>query len=57
MRYLVRLVTPAGGLILDPFAGAGSTGKAAMLEGFQFVGVEMDRAYLRIARRRIAHVA
>ena len=54
MRYLCRLVTPPGGLVLDPFAGSGSTGKAAMLEGFRFLGIELDLDYLRIARDRIA---
>lgn len=53
MRYLCRLVTPAGGLVLDPFMGSGSTGKAAVLEGFQFVGIEMDPAYAAIAEARI----
>jgi site-specific DNA-methyltransferase (adenine-specific) len=53
MRYLCRLVTPAGGLILDPFLGSGSTGIASLQEGFRFVGIEEDRAYLKIARRRI----
>ena len=53
MRYLCRLVTPPGGLILDPFMGSGSTGKAAMLEGFRFVGIELDPEYLAIAERRI----
>lgn len=42
MRYLVKLVTPKGGIILDPFVGSGSTGKAAMLEGFEFVGIDQD---------------
>jgi site-specific DNA-methyltransferase (adenine-specific) len=54
MRYLVRLVTPPGGVVLDPFMGSGSTGKAAALEGFGFVGVEIDAEYLEIARLRIA---
>ncbi|MFA4628612.1 site-specific DNA-methyltransferase [Xanthomonas perforans] len=54
MRYLCRLVTPAGGLVLDPFMGSGSTGKAAALEGFAFVGIEMDPAYAAIAKARIA---
>lgn len=54
MRYLCRLVTPPGGLILDPFMGSGSTGKAAVLEGFNFVGCELDPDYLEIARARIA---
>jgi DNA modification methylase len=55
MRYLCRLVTPPGGLVLDPFAGSGSTGKAAMLEGFRFVGIELDPDHCEIARRRIEH--
>lgn len=55
MRYLCRLVTPAGGLILDPFLGSGTTGKAALLEGFQFVGIEREAEYLDIARARIEH--
>ena len=54
MRYLCRLVTPAGGAVLDPFAGSGSTGKAAVLEGFNFVGIELEAEYLAIARARIA---
>ncbi|MDG2524607.1 DNA methyltransferase [Stenotrophomonas sp. HITSZ_GD] len=53
MRYLCRLVTPAGGIVLDPFAGSGSTGKAAVLEGFQFIGIELDSAYAAIAEARI----
>lgn len=54
MRYLCRLVTPLGGVVLDPFMGSGSTGKAAVLEGFDFIGVELDAEYLEIARARIA---
>ena len=57
MRYLCRLVTPAGGTVLDPFMGSGSTGKAAMLEGFRFIGIEQDAEYLDISRARIEHVA
>ena len=53
MRYLCRLVTPSGGLIVDPFAGSGSTGKAATLEGFQFIGFELDPQYAAIANARI----
>jgi DNA modification methylase len=53
MRYLIRLVTPPNGVVLDPFMGSGSTGKAACLEGFAFVGVEMDEDYYKIAKRRI----
>jgi site-specific DNA-methyltransferase (adenine-specific) len=55
MRYLVRLVTPPGGTVLDPFMGSGSTGKAAVLEGFGFVGIEREERYLDIARARITH--
>lgn len=53
MRYLCRLVTPPGGLIVDPFAGSGSTGKAAILEGFQFIGFELDPQYSAIANARV----
>lgn len=53
MRYLCRLVTPPGGLVLDPFAGSGSTGKAAHLEGFQFIGFEQSAEYAAIAAARI----
>lgn len=53
MRYLCRLVTPPGGTILDPFMGSGSTGKAAKLERFNFVGIEIDPDYLAIAEARI----
>ena len=53
MRYLCRLVTPPGGLIVDPFAGSGSTGKAATLEGFQFIGFELDPQYAAIANARL----
>ncbi len=55
MAYLLRLVTPPGGIALDPFMGSGSTGKAAMREGFQFIGCELDEAYLAIAKARIDH--
>ena len=53
MRYLCRLVTPKGGIVLDPFMGSGSTGKAAILEGFHFVGIELDPEYFEIACARI----
>jgi len=56
MRYLCRLVTPPGGVVLDPFMGSGSTGKAAMLEGFRFVGIEREAEYAEIARARIGAV-
>lgn len=55
MRYLCRLVTPPNGLILDPFSGSGSTGKAAVLEGFNFTGFEMDETYCDIANKRIEY--
>lgn len=53
MRWLCRLVTPPGGTVLDPFMGSGSTGKACMVEGFGFVGVEREADYFTIAERRI----
>lgn len=54
MQWLVRLVTPPGGTVLDPFTGSGSTGKACALEGFEFIGFEMDPHYCEIAEQRIA---
>ena len=54
MRYLCRLVTPPNGLVLDPFTGSGSTGKAALLEGFRFLGIEREAEYVEIARARCA---
>ena len=53
MRYLCRLVTPPGGVVLDPFMGSGSTGKAAQKEGFEFIGIEREPEYVEIARQRI----
>ena len=53
MQYLVRLVTPPNGIVLDPFLGSGSTGKAAMYEGFNFIGIELTPEYLPIAKARI----
>jgi site-specific DNA-methyltransferase (adenine-specific) len=55
MRYLCRLVTPPNGTILDPFMGSGSTGKAAILEGFNFIGIEREAEYIKIAEARIGH--
>lgn len=55
MRYLCRLVTPPGGVVLDPFAGSGTTGCAAILEGFGFIGMEREEEYVEIARRRIQY--
>jgi site-specific DNA-methyltransferase (adenine-specific) len=54
MRYLCRLITPPGGIVLDPFTGSGSTGKAAMAEGFRFIGIEREAEYIEIARARIS---
>nr|MBP7651411.1 site-specific DNA-methyltransferase [Phenylobacterium sp.] len=54
MRWLCRLVTPPGGLILDPFTGSGSTGVAAILEGFRYLGIEREPEYVAIAEARIA---
>lgn len=55
MTYLCRLITPPDGLILDPFTGSGSTGCAAMLEGFRFVGMEQSPEYAQIALKRIEY--
>jgi DNA modification methylase len=55
MRWLVRLVSPSDGLVLDPFMGSGTTGIAAALEGRRFYGIESDARYVDIARARIAH--
>jgi DNA modification methylase len=55
MRYLCRLVTPPNGTVLDPFLGSGSTGKAATLEGFNFIGIEQSAEYAEIANARINH--
>lgn len=56
MKYLCRLVTPPNGIILDPFMGSGSTGKAALQEGFNFIGIEMNKEYYEIANGRISNV-
>ena len=56
MRYLIRLVAPPGGVVLDPFLGSGTTGMAAVLEGVPFIGIERDPAYFEIACARIAAV-
>lgn len=55
MAYLCRLVTPPGGVVLDPFMGSGSTGKAAIREGFRFIGIEREAEYIAIANARISH--
>jgi site-specific DNA-methyltransferase (adenine-specific) len=54
MRWLCRLVTPPGGVVLDPFMGSGSTGVAAIQEGFRFIGIERDQGYCPIAEARIS---
>jgi site-specific DNA-methyltransferase (adenine-specific) len=56
MRYLCRLITPPNGTVLDPFTGSGSTGKAATLEGFNFIGIEQSAEYIEIAKARIESV-
>lgn len=53
MRYLIKLITPPQGVVLDPFMGSGSTGKAAALDGFSFIGIELDEEYVEIAEARI----
>ena len=53
MAYLVRLVTPPGGVVLDPFMGSGSTGKACKREGFNFIGCDLDPDFVELARKRI----
>lgn len=56
MRWLCRLIVPPEGIVLDPFAGSGSTGKAALLEGFNFIGIENESEYVAIARSRIDYL-
>ena len=55
MRYLINLITPPNGIVLDPFMGSGSTGKAAVRCGVNFIGIEKEQEYLDIARARIEH--
>jgi adenine specific DNA methylase Mod len=55
MSYLCKLVTPEDGVVLDPFMGSGSTGIAAVISGFNFVGIEISEEYVEIARLRIEH--
>jgi DNA modification methylase len=54
MQYLVRLITPPNGIVLDPFNGSGTTGIAAKLEGLNYVGLELDAEYCKISEARIA---
>jgi site-specific DNA-methyltransferase (adenine-specific) len=56
MRWLIRLITPPGGVVLDPFTGSGSTGVAALEEGMSFIGCEQSAEYCEIAKARIEHV-
>ena len=56
MRYLIRLVTPKNGTVLDPFMGSGSTGKAAFYEGMKFVGIEINEEYYNIAKKRVENL-
>lgn len=53
MQYLVRLITPPTGIVLDPFMGSGSTGKACMYEGFSFIGIDQSEEYVKISQARI----
>ena len=55
MAYLCRLITPTGGVVLDPYIGSGSTGKAAVTEGFSFIGIELDLDYYEICKARISN--
>ena len=63
MQYLIRLVTPNNGIILDPFMGSGSTGKAAMYENiernknYSFIGIEKEKEYFEIAKARIENIS
>lgn len=56
MRYLCGLITPENGVVLDPFAGSGSTGMAAVLEGYYFIGIELKKDHIDIAKKRIEYV-
>ena len=53
MEYLIKMVTPKGGIVLDPFMGSGSTGCACVKNGFDFIGIELDADYCKIAEARI----
>jgi site-specific DNA-methyltransferase (adenine-specific) len=55
MRYLINLITPPNGVVLDPFMGSGSTGKAAVRCGLNFIGIEKEQEYMDIAKARIEH--
>jgi site-specific DNA-methyltransferase (adenine-specific) len=53
MQYLIKMITPPNGIVLDPFCGSGTTGVACKLDGFNFVGLEQDPEYTKIAEARI----
>ena len=53
MQWLIRLITKPGGLVLDPFFGSGTTGKAATEAGFRYIGIEREREYMEIAQERV----
>ena len=55
MHYLIRMVTPSGGVVLDPFMGSGSTGKAAIRHGYDFIGIEMEEHSFEVAKARITY--
>ena len=55
MHYLIRMVTPSGGVVLDPFMGSGSTGKAAVRHGYDFIGIEMEEQSFEVAKARIEY--
>jgi len=57
MRYLIRLVCPVGSVVLDPFMGSGTTGKAALAEGMEFIGIEQNEEYMDISKKRLTNVA
>ena len=57
MRYLIRLVCPVGNVVLDPFMGSGTTGKAALEEGMEFIGIEQSAEYIDISKKRLTNVA
>jgi len=56
MQYLVRLVTPKGGVVLDPFLGSGTTAMAAKSQGFSYIGIEREEEYVKIAKARISSI-
>lgn len=55
MEYLIKLITPPSGLVLDPFMGSGSTGVAAKSLGFKFIGIELQKEYFEISKKRVVN--